>query len=689
MTTSHDKEKSGNRLANETSPYLLQHASNPVEWYPWGELAINTARSEDKPILLSIGYSACHWCHVMEHESFEDQAVADVMNQNYVCIKVDREERPDLDKIYQLAHQMLTRRGGGWPLTVFLTPQGHAPIFAGTYFPKEPRHGMPGFVDVLKRVADHYASHRGDFDEHDTSMRETFKRLSIGESHPEEPDPGVLQNATAELAKIFDRAHGGFGTAPKFPHPTNLEVLLRAWERDESDAAAEMLVHTLESMSSGGLNDQLGGGFCRYCVDADWTIPHFEKMLYDNAQLLSLYADASELVPDSGFDQIVEETVEWVTGEMQNEAGGFYSALDADSEGEEGKFYVFTASEIETATGSESWPLIRDRFGITGEPNFEGKWHLNVAKPLSEVAAAAGITEDLARQRIDAGRRALRKVRDTRVRPGLDDKILTSWNALMIRAMARAARVMQRDDWAQAAERSLDFVIGTLWRNGRLLATTRAGKTHLNAYLDDYVLMIDAVLELLRTRWRDGDLEFAIELADRILLSFEDKENGGFFFTSDDHEQLLQRPKPTMDDAMPSGNGIAALALGRLGHVLGETRYLEAATRTLRMLSPLMKESASPFGSAVIAVDEHFHPPQTIVLRYGDRTALTPWLDLLKQRYSPGRIVMAIPNDAKSLPGILAQRTAHADVTAYVCQGFACEAPVSDLEAFTTALAAG
>jgi len=669
-----------NRLINETSPYLLQHANNPVDWYPWGDEALTLAHREDKPILLSVGYSACHWCHVMEHESFEDDAVAALMNEHFVCIKVDREERPDIDRIYQLAHQMLTRRGGGWPLTVFLTPEGHAPIFAGTYFPKQARYGMPGFSDILTQIAEHFEKNRGNFADHDAAMRDTFERMNDAPGDPDEPDATLFSAASEELARNYDSANGGFGGAPKFPHPTNLEILLILAARGVSEVAPVMLTRTLDAMAEGGLNDQLRGGFCRYCVDADWTIPHFEKMLYDNGQLLSLYADASALSGGERYRAVVEETVSWIIGEMQDSAGGYYSTLDADSEGEEGKFYVWSTDELADIVPEKSWPTFEAHYGIARTPNFEGQWHLNISQRLDAVADAAQISLAEAQEHIADAKDALLDVRATRIRPGLDDKILTSWNALMIRGMARAARIFERNDWGDSAEKSLDFIRDTLWQNGRLMVTTRVGKTHLNAYLDDYVLLIDAVIELLRLRWRDGDLEFAIELAEVVLDHFEDVSGGGFFFTSDDHENLLARTKPTTDDAVPSGNGVAALAFGRLGHLVAEQRYLDAGARTLRMLTPHMQNYAAGHGSALMALDEYLDPPQNIILRYRDGVDISEWVNACTTPHNPGRSLICIPDTATALPGILAERTLRGDVTAYVCRGFSCDAPAESAD---------
>ncbi len=673
-----DKSAPANRLIHETSPYLQQHAHNPVDWYPWGPEALARAQHEDKPILLSIGYSACHWCHVMEHESFEDEDVARVMNELFVCIKVDREERPDLDKIYQNAHQFLTGRPGGWPLNMFLTPADRMPFFGGTYFPKTRRYGMPAFTEILHDVAATYRSRRDDIEKQNVSLRELFARAEpAGGGAPLGPAP--LAAAVEQLKRQFDPRHGGFGGAPKFPHPTSLELLLRLWARGaisgKPDAdALHAARFTLTQMARGGLYDQLGGGFCRYSVDERWEIPHFEKMLYDNAQLLPLYADAWLATGDALFRRVALETGAWIMREMQSLNGGYYSTLDADSEGHEGKFYAWDVDEIKKLLTPEEWGLVETRYDLRGEPNFEGHWHLNVRAESGEEG------------RLDTARAKLFAAREKRVRPGRDEKILTSWNGMMIRAMAHAGRLLGREDFMDSAARAFDFVRAQLWRDGRLLATTKDGKAHLNAYLDDYVHLIDGGLALLQARFRAADLDFIRDLADTVLARFEDKTSGGFYFTSDDHERLLHRPKPAGDDAIPSGNGIAAQVLLKLGHLLGETRYLDAAERTLTALAGTVAQYPSAHCGLLLALDEHLNPPQAIVLR-GAPDALRSWHARCGTRYAPGRAVLAIPADAADLPGLLAERRALGAVTAYVCSGHACQAPVTDLGAFEQALA--
>ena len=563
----------GNRLAAETSPYLLQHADNPVHWQPWDQASLAQARAENRPILLSIEYSACHWCHVMAHESFEDPEVAAVMNRLFVNIKVDREERPDLDQIYQTAHQMLTRRAGGWPLTMFLAHDG-TPFFGGTYFPKHPRYGLPGFPDLCERVAEAYREKR---DEITTQAAEL--RLALADTVPESEagvgdfDPAPLAIAESTLARAFDARYGGFGGAPKFPHPTDLAFLLR---RDSSESRG-MALTTLKRMSEGGIYDQIGGGFSRYSVDERWEIPHFEKMLYDNGPLLGLCADAWVRTGDPLYSRVSEETAAWVLREMQSPDGGYYSSLDADSEGEEGKYYVWDRDELERLLTPQEMALAARRWGFSSPPNFESRhWHARIAGDLDigEVPL------------LESARRKLFAAREMRIRPGRDEKILTSWNALMIEGMAHAARVFERDDWLLSAQRAMDFLRRMMWRHGRLLATAKEGRAHLDAYLDDHAFLLTALLELMQAEFRDHDLAFAVDLADSLLTRFEDPDAGGFFFTAHDHEVLIHRPKTGHDNATPAGNGVAAFALQRLGHLLGEGRYLDAAEKTLRLFWP-------------------------------------------------------------------------------------------------------
>jgi uncharacterized protein len=683
-----------NHLVSETSPYLRQHAHNPVEWYPWGDAALERARREAKPIHLSIGYAACHWCHVMAHESFEDETTARLLNERFVNIKVDREERPDLDRIYQIAHQMLAQRGGGWPLTMFLTHEDQRPFFGGTYFPGEARYGLPPFRGVLTRVADYYREHAPELREQNASLMSAF----AGINPPPAPagtalDAAPLKACRAQLARTFDRRYGGFGGAPKFPHPLALERLLRDWRAPPAAAtepdleALHMASLTLRRMGEGGINDQLGGGFCRYSVDEQWMIPHFEKMLYDNGALLAVYANRALATADRFFARVAVETAGWVLREMQSPEGGFYSSLDADSEGHEGRFYVWDRADIERALTPEELAVFAARFGLDRQANFEGRWHLRVVAPLEDIAAAAGRTPEEVAALIESARARLYALRAPRVRPGRDEKILTSWNALMIRGLAVAARTLTSDELAEAAGRALDFMRRVLWRDGRLLATAKDGRAHLNAYLDDYVYLADAVLELQQVRFRGEELEFARHLLEVVLAHFEDAETGGFYFTSDDHEMLIHRSKVFSDDATPAGNGIAAYVLLRLGNLLGEPRYLAAAERTIRAAWLALGRYPQSHVSLITALDELLEPPEIVIVR-GEPAAIEGWRRELARTYAPRRLVLAIPADAPDLPAALADKAPRGEAVAYLCRGSVCSAPLESLAALNAALRA-
>jgi uncharacterized protein YyaL (SSP411 family) len=680
-----------NRLAGETSPYLLQHAANPVDWYPWGEEALERARREDKPILLSIGYSACHWCHVMAHESFEDPASAAVMNELFVNIKVDREERPDLDKIYQLAQQMLTQRSGGWPLTMFLTPGTQQPFFGGTYFPKEPRYGMPAFTDLLRRVSAFYRTHREDIARQSEALEQAFAEMSPPAVAADAPlTLAPLATAREKLAEEFDAQFGGFGAAPKFPHPTNIEFLLRQWRATAASDTPDlhslyMATLTLKRMAEGGIYDHLGGGFARYSVDQYWMIPHFEKMLYDNGQLLRLYANAALATGDELFRRVTTETAEWVVRDMQAPDGGYWSTLDADSEGHEGKFYVWDEAEVRALLPAPVHAAFARRFGLDGPPNFEGKWHLHAYRSEEEIATELDIDASEVQRRLAEARRILLPTRNARIWPGRDEKILTSWNGLAIAGMAVASRVLGRPDFAESATRAVDFIRQQLFRGGRLLAVHKDGQSRFAAYLDDYAFLLDALIELLQTRWRSSDLQLATTLADALLEHFTDREHGGFYFTADDHEQLIHRSKSFGDEAVPAGNAVAAQALTRLGLLLGETRYLDAAARTLRAAWAPLQQYPHAHASMLVALSEHLDPPEQVIIR-GQHDAAGQWRDSVTKKYSPTRQVFAIETDATGLPATLADKRSLESTVAYVCRGTTCSEPVRALGALLALL---
>lgn len=682
---------SGNRLANETSPYLRQHANNPVDWYPWGQEALELARTAGRPILLSIGYSACHWCHVMAHESFEDPGTAEVMNRLFVNIKVDREERPDLDRIYQLAHQLLTGRGGGWPLTVVLTPD-QMPFFAGTYFPRESRSGLPAFRQLLNRIAEVLKQQPDEVRAQNEALSRALASVEedSAESSAKAPDGTAAQAARDALAASFDQRYGGFGGAPKFPHPTTLEFLLRHWAGSVRHArpdheALHMVRHSLLAMVEGGINDQLGGGFCRYAVDQRWLIPHFEKMLYDNGPLLSLCAELWCITGDHRFADAAHATASWVTADMQSPEGGYYASLDADAEGHEGRYYVWDREEVKACLEADEYQLLARRYGLDGAPNFEGRWHLYGSVDQATLAKELDWEAERIRSTLASARRKLLQRRQARVAPGRDEKVLTSWNALMIKSMATASRHLQQPAWAQSASRALSFIRSHLWDDQRLLAVYKDGTAKLPAYLDDYAFLLEAILELGQCRWQSGELEFARALADRLLTGFEDRDAGGFYFTADDHEQLIHRPKPTFDDATTCGNAVATKSLLQLGQLLGETRYLAAAERALRWAWPRIQRTPVAHTGFLQALDEWLDPGQLIVIR-GEAEDTRDWQQRATTPFAPGRLSLAIPATC-AVGGVLDERRPHGCCVAYVCTGTSCSAPMTERPTFEAALA--
>ncbi len=673
-----------NRLANETSPYLLQHKDNPVDWYPWGEEALKKAREEDRPILLSVGYSACHWCHVMERESFEDEGTARMMNEHFVNIKVDREERPDIDSIYMSAVQALTR-SGGWPMTVFMTPDG-APFYGGTYFPPTPRGGMPSFQQLLLTLADAYENRREEVLQSADSVRD-YLQASTGAAMPKAETTGasLLDGAASTLLSQHDARFGGFGGAPKFPQPMNLEVLLRHHRRTGDRGSLAAAETTLRRMADGGIYDHLGGGFARYSVDAYWLVPHFEKMLYDNALLARIYLEAHQATGEPFYRRVAEETLDYVLRDMTSPEGGFYSAEDADSEGEEGKFYVWTPTEIEGVLGPDDARLAMRFWDVTEGGNFEGKNILNVPRPLEVVADEFGLAPEDLWDRIVGIREKLLAFRGERVRPGRDEKVLAAWNGLMLRAFALAARVTGREDYREAARRNAAFLLDNMMTDGRLHRSHKDGRARFNGYLEDYAMVADGLVELYEATFETRWLAEADNLCDAMNELFWDEGRRAFYDTPADHEELVTRPRDVYDNATPSGNSVAVEVMLRLALLLDRNDYRERAGEVLDEMGGGMEKIPSAFGRLLSGLDFATSGTREIAI-IGDPEApdTKALIDTVYARYLPNKVVAGRAEDDEESAGLiplLAQRPARdARATAYVCEGYACQAPTTDPE---------
>jgi uncharacterized protein len=685
-----------NRLINETSPYLLQHAHNPVDWYAWEEGAFERARSEDKPILLSIGYRACHWCHVMEEESFEDEAIAQLMNDNFINIKVDREERPDLDAIYMNAVQMMTG-SGGWPMTVFLTPDGK-PFYGGTYFPPVDRYGMPGFPRVLISVAEAYRARRDEIVNSAEGMLDELRRLDRVVAPKGGAEGGlsyeVADHAANHLLRALDPVYGGFGNKPKFPPSMALEFLLRQWRRTKDAGALDAVELTLNKMARGGMYDQLGGGFHRYSVDEKWLVPHFEKMLYDNALLSRVYTEAFLATGAEFYKRIAVETLDYVTREMTDKEGGFYSTQDADSEGEEGKFFVWTPEEVTALLGEEDARLFNRYFDVSEMGNFEGHSILRVDEDIDVIARLMRVSRERLAEVIERGRKVLFDAREKRVKPFRDEKMLTAWNGLMMRSFAEASRAFDRKDYLELAVRNADFLLTRLRRDGRLLRTRKDGESKLNGYLEDYAYVIDGLLALYEASFDPRWFEEARALAETMIAQFWDAEAGGFFFTSADHERLITRAKDFYDNAIPSGNSVAASALIRLSLLTGVDRYRGMAETILRLVKPAMMRAPSAFGRMLSALDLFLASPYEIAIIGAPEAPETrAMVDLVFRRYLPNKVVAFAPDaDSKASQTVkLLEGRGRIDgkATAYVCRNFYCEAPQTSAEGLAEALNAG
>jgi len=681
--TQEDMKRHTNRLIQETSPYLLQHAGNPVDWYPWGEEALRRAKEEDRPILLSIGYSACHWCHVMERESFENQETARIMNQHFVCIKVDREERPDLDEIYMAATVAMNNGQGGWPMTVFLAPD-QQPFFAGTYFPPEDRYGRPGFGPLLLKIAELWKTDRtallrqgANLTEHLRQQAATIPAQTVGDE--------AIDRAATQLAREFDTVHGGFGGAPKFPPSTALAFLLRVYQRTNDPEWLQMVRATLDAMAQGGMYDQIGGGFARYSTDERWLVPHFEKMLYDNALLARIYLEAYSATREPFYRRIASEVLDYEIREMISPEGGFYSSTDADSEGVEGKFFVWTRGEVESMLGAEEARHFCAYYDITDAGNWEGRNIPNVPRPLETVASRLGIGPEVLEASLEASRSKLYEARRKRVPPGLDDKILTAWNGLMIGAMAEGARVLGKSKYLAAAGRAADFILKTLRSSdGRLVRTYRAGKAHLNAYLDDYAYLCEGLIDLYEAGGSVRYLIGAAELGERMMTDFRADDGGGFYHTSRDHERLILRQREGHDGATPNANASAAMALTRLSYHLDREDFRKAAIGSLTAYGRVIDRFPRAFCKSLAAVDFLLEGPVEIALvgKTGDPDTEALRLEVSAQ-FLPNRILAHLDPTGHDptpipLPLLEGKTPVHGKSALYVCYRFTCQAPVTD-----------
>jgi uncharacterized protein YyaL (SSP411 family) len=672
-----------NHLINETSPYLLQHAHNPVDWYPWGEEAFAKARSENKPILLSVGYSACHWCHVMAHESFENEDIAQLMNEHFVNIKVDREERPDVDQIYMNAVQMMTHHGG-WPMTVFLTPDA-VPFYGGTYFPPQDRYNIPGFPSVLMGVAAAYRERQEDIRETSASLITELRRLSetAGSDHPIEPE--LLDAAYAGMIRNYDSVNGGFGGAPKFPPAMALEFLLRTYVRTGNRDALQMISHTCRKMANGGMYDQLGGGFHRYSTDSRWLVPHFEKMLYDNALLSRLYLHYYQVSNDQSARETVEGILDYVLREMTHPEGGFYSTQDADSEGHEGKFFVWHIEEIRNALGETAAARFCDYYNITESGNFEGKNIPNVTRSLEDVAVAHNVSVGELQASLNESKQILFDLREKRIKPDRDEKVITSWNGMMMASFAEAGIVLDRPDYTDAARRNAGFIVSNLRQNGMLLRTWKDGQAKFNAYLEDYAFLAEGLLTLFETtgefRWLTKSLAFTVQM----VAEFWDAEAGAFFFTGKSHENLIVRSKDFFDNATPSGNSVAAMVLLRLAILDGKEEYRNLAIATLREIAGQARRYPSGFGYALSAIDFLLSTPKEVAIVGNTPFDIQPMLHEVWRLYLPNKVVA--PSFGIDIIPLLEGRTPiNGEPTAYVCEHYTCQNPVTDVSSLAAAL---
>ena len=658
-----------NRLKKEKSDYLLQHADNPVDWYPWSDEAFLIAEQEDKPVMLSIGYSACHWCHVMAHESFEDDATAEIMNKNFINIKLDKEERPDLDKIYQMSQTIITGKTGGWPLTVFMTPKKF-PFFAGTYFPNTERHGLPSFKDILIRVNDFYIDQKRDIELQNIQIKNIFNNLNKSKESKNIINDDLMEKVKNELLASMDKVHGGFGSAPKFPHINNLEFLIKTLKKQDKDVL-DAINLTLSRMCCSGIFDHLKGGFFRYSVDELWMIPHFEKMLYDNGPMVSILANAFRKTGNKMYLNKLSQTCDWLLAEMQSNDGGYYSTIDADSEGIEGKFYVWSDDDLKNILNKEEIDVFKKMFVVYDRPNFDGKYHLHVTKT----------NESYYLENIDIANKICKKLlqkRDERIRPGTDKKVLVSWNALVIEGMINAYKVTENKDYLISARKSFDFIKNNMWQDDKLYACYH-DKAYFNAYLDDYAFLSRACLEILKIDWNNSYFDFLIKITDVLINDFQDKENGGFYFTSDNHEELIYRPKSYMDESLPSGNSIAIGALMELYELTGLTKYIEAVENAINSAHDSLNRSNSSHSSLLLVAPRTDSSKRLIIIRSEERN-LSDNQNLINKLDTLNDNIYFITNNITLKVDGLSDKKPEGNFTAYICQNNICLEPISSIE---------
>ena len=677
-----------NHLINETSPYLRQHAHNPVDWYPWGEEAFAISREQNKPVLLSIGYSACHWCHVMAHESFEDEEIARLMNDNFVNIKVDREERPDLDQIYMNAVQMMTHHGG-WPMTVFLTSDA-IPFYGGTYFPPQDRYNMPGFPRVLISVAEAYKDRRSDIAQTSDQLLNELRRLSETSGSEQSIEKELLDAAFVGITRGYDPVNGGFGGAPKFPPAMTLEFLLRTFVRTGNADALEMVRTTTTKMAYGGMYDQLGGGFHRYSTDAKWLVPHFEKMLYDNALLSRVYLHYYQVSQDELARETTKGILDYVIREMTNDEGGFYSTQDADSEGHEGKFFVWDIAEIKSVLGEKQANFFCAAYDITDSGNFEGENIPNIKHSLKVVAEKAGVTLDELNASLSQSKRKLFEVREQRIKPDRDEKVITAWNGLMLASFAEAGVVLDRPDYLDIARKNARFILSKLQRDGFLLRTYKDGVAKFNAYLEDYAFLIEGLTTLFETSGEIEWLNAALSLTERMVEEFWDEDNAGFFFTGTSHEKLIVRSKDYFDNATPSGNSVAASVLLRLGILTDSEHFRNLAVSVFREVADSIRKYPSGFGYALSGLDFLLSTPKEVAIIAAEQSSLKTFVRAAWERYLPNKVVAsALSGDSAAIGSVVLlqnRNLVQGKTAAYVCQNYTCKEPVTEIAAFAEQL---